>query len=124
MTVTEGNSLPSRASPRPVYPASRLKGAPKMGHTDRILRVEQNQRLFCVSDGIDGESAPLAFACECARETCLGTIPLTAQQFLAIASSPNWFIVLRGHESRDVEDVVAERDGFLIVSKGGAGARS
>jgi hypothetical protein len=90
-----------------------------MGHMDRILRVEQNQRLFCVSDGIDGESAltPLAFACECAGETCLGTIPLTAQQFLAIASGPNWFIVLRGHELRDVEDVVAERDGFLIVCR-------
>src|SRR5436190_18062567 len=89
-----------------------------MGHTDRILRTEQNQRLFCVSDGIDGESAlaPPAFACECADDTCLGRIPLTTQQFLAIASSPNRFIVLRGHESRDVEDVVAERDGFLIVS--------
>jgi hypothetical protein len=97
-----------------------------MGHTDRILRCEQNQRLFCFSDGIDGESAsaPLAFACECAGETCLGTVPLTAQQFLAIASSPNRFIVLPGHESRDVEDVVAERDEFLIVSKAGAGAQS
>jgi hypothetical protein len=95
-----------------------------MGHTDRLLRCERNQRLFCVSDGIDGESAlaPLAFACECAGETCVSTIPLAAQQFFAIASSPNRFIVLRGHESRDVEDVVAERDGFLIVSKGGAGA--
>ena len=88
-----------------------------MGHTDRIVRCEQNQRLFCVSDGINGESAlaPLAFACECSGETCLDTIPLTTQQFLAIASSPNRFIVLRGHESRDVEDVVAERDDFLIV---------
>jgi hypothetical protein len=89
-----------------------------MGHTDRILRTEQNQRLFCVSDGINGESvlAPLAFACECGADSCLGRIPLTTQQFLAIASSPNRFIVLRGHESRAVEDVVAERDGFLIVS--------
>ena len=88
-----------------------------MGHTDRTLRCDENERLFCVSDGIKGESAlaPLAFACECGDDTCLGTIPLTKQQFLAIASSPNRFIVLRGHESPDVEDVVAERDGFLIV---------
>ena len=89
-----------------------------MGHTDRIMRAEQNQRLFCVSDGINGESAlaALAFACECSGDTCLGRIPLTPQQFLAIASSANRFIVLRGHELRDLEDVVAERDGFLIVS--------
>jgi hypothetical protein len=87
-----------------------------MGHTDRLLRCEQNQRLFCVSDGTNGESAlaPVAFACECTGETCPDTIPLTTQQFLAIASSPNRFTVLRGHESRDA-DVVAERDGFLIV---------
>jgi hypothetical protein len=95
-----------------------------MSHTDRILRAEQNQRLFCVSDGINGESAlaALAFACECSGDTCLGRIPLTAQQFLAIASSPNRFIVLRGHERSEVEETVAEREGFLIVSRRGAGA--
>jgi hypothetical protein len=87
-----------------------------MGHTDRRLRCEQNQRLFCVSDGSNSESElePVAFACECAAETCPGTIPLTAQQFLAIKSTPNRFIVLRDHESWEAR-VVAERDGFLIV---------
>jgi len=74
--------------------------------------------LFCVHDGINDESAlaPLEFACECAGETCVSAIPLTARQFLAIASSPKRFIVLRGHELPD-EEVVAERDGFLIVCR-------
>src|SRR5206468_461911 len=59
---------------------------------------------------------------ECADETCLEKIPLTTQQFLAIESDRNRFIVLRGHELPDVEDVVAVRDGFLIVSMRGAAA--
>jgi hypothetical protein len=37
-------------------------------------------------------------------------------QLLAIESEPNRFIVVRGHESLAVDDIVAERDGFLIVS--------
>ena len=41
---------------------------------------------------------------------------------LGIESETNQFIVLRGHELPEVEDVIAERKGFLIVSKRGAGA--
>jgi hypothetical protein len=32
------------------------------------------------------------------------------------------FILLRGHEVPEVEDTIVEREGFLIVSKRGAGA--
>jgi hypothetical protein len=41
---------------------------------------------------------------------------------LAIESDVNRFMVLRGHELPEVEDIVAERDGFVIVSKRGAAA--
>ncbi len=98
-----------------------------MGDPDRELRAAQNQMLFrSVNDRIRelGESsvAPAEFACECADDTCVEKIPLTRQQFVAIESDPNRFIVLRGHELPEVEDVVAERDGFLIVSMHGAAA--
>jgi len=43
-------------------------------------------------------------------------------QFAAIEGVENRFMVLRGHEVPEVEDVIAERDGFVIVSKRGAGA--
>jgi hypothetical protein len=100
-----------------------------MGDTERELRAAQNQMLFrSVNDRIKevGEkladsAAELGFACECVDDTCLEKIRLSAQQFLAIESDPNRFIVLRGHEVPDVEDIVGERDGFLIVSKRGAG---
>jgi hypothetical protein len=42
--------------------------------------------------------------------------------FRAIEQRENQFFVLRGHEVQDVEDTIAEHDGFLLVSKRGAGA--
>jgi hypothetical protein len=43
-------------------------------------------------------------------------------QSLRQSGRENQFIVLRGHEVPEVEDTIAARDGFLIVSKRGAGA--
>jgi hypothetical protein len=100
-----------------------------MGDTERELRAAQHQMLFrSVNDRIlelgkklGGSSPELDFACECADDSCVEKIRLSPQRFLAIESEANRFIVLRGHEDPEVEDIVAERDGFLIVSKRGAG---
>jgi hypothetical protein len=116
-----------RGFPRPVLSGVCFEGS-LMGNGERELRAAQNQMMFrSVNDRIQelGENqggSPLEFACECADDTCIERIPLAAHQFLAIESEPNRFIVLRGHEVPEVEDVIAERDGFLIVSKRGAGA--
>lgn len=100
-----------------------------MATTERELRVAQNQRLFrSVDDGIlelggklDGSALQqLEFACECADTTCAVKIQLTAMDFGEV--DENQFIVVRGHEVPAVEDVIAERDGFLIVSKREVGA--
>ena len=101
-----------------------------MATAERELRAAQNQMLFrSVNDlmmerveTMGGAVPELDFACECADESCVGKIRLSTLQFLGIESETNQFIVLRGHELPEVEDVIAERKGFLIVSKRGAGA--
>jgi hypothetical protein len=101
-----------------------------MGDAERQVRAAQNQLMFrLLNDRIKelGDQPrslgqELDFACECADSTCVAKIRLSALQFLAIESEENQFIVLRGHEVPEVEDVIAQRDGFLIVSKRGAGA--
>jgi len=93
-----------------------------MGQRMRELRAVQNQaRLRTANElwnsGGDLLFAPeLAIACECVDDACLEKIPLSMLQLLAIESEPNRFIVVRGHESIAVDQIVAERDGFLIVS--------
>jgi hypothetical protein len=96
-----------------------------MTTADRELRAAQNQllsrsvdhRVKQLGETTGGAQAELDFACECADERCVERIRLSLLQFLAIDSEDNRFIVLRGHEDLDVEDVIAERDCFLVVSK-------
>jgi len=101
-----------------------------MATAERELRAAQNQMLFrSVNDRIRelGENPHNSvdeadFACECANPECIEPIRMPVSQFAALEEVENRFIVVRGHELPEVEDVVGERDGFLIVSKRGAGA--
>lgn len=101
-----------------------------MASAARELRAARNQMLFrSVNDGIRELGGTLLtsveevdFACECENLECTEPIRMRVSQFAAIEGVENRFIVLRGHEVPEVEDVAGERDGFLIVSKRGAGA--
>lgn len=57
--------------------------------------------------------------CECGRETCNGLISLTLAEYEAAHSEDDRFVVLRGHETADIERVVEERAGYLVVDKFG-----
>ena len=100
-----------------------------MAIEERQVRAAQNQLLFrSVNDRIRelGERildsvSELDFACECADPNCVKTITMPVAEFSAIEQVENRFVVLRGHELPEVEDVVAEHDGYVIVSKRGAG---
>jgi|SRR5207302_8062991 len=101
-----------------------------MATAERELRAAQNQMMFRqvndrikeLSETVGGSRPELDFSCECADGTCAEKIRMSFQQFVAIESDENQFIVLRGHEVPEVEDVIGEREGFLIVSMRGAGA--
>ena len=101
-----------------------------MPNAERELRAAQNQLMFrSVNERIKelGEKvlnavSELDFACECDNPECHSPITMTIEEFDAIDRRDNRFVVLRGHEDLDVEDVVAEDDGYLIVAKRGAGA--
>jgi hypothetical protein len=101
-----------------------------MGTAERELRAAQNQMLFrSVNERIEelgetlgGAPPELDFACECCDTSCTERVRLSILDFRAIEQKENQFFVLRGHEVADVEDTIAEHDGFLIVSKRGAGA--
>jgi hypothetical protein len=105
-------------------------GVVAIASTDRQLRAARNQLLFrAVNERIKelGETvldavSEIDFACECDNIDCHSPIALTLEEFEAIDSADNRFIVRRGHEDLDVEDVVSEHDGYLIVAKRGAAA--
>jgi hypothetical protein len=58
--------------------------------------------------------------CECGRKGCRGTISLTAAEYDGVHSQDDRFVVLRGHESVEIEGIVEERAGYIVVDKFGA----
>lgn len=57
--------------------------------------------------------------CECGRKGCNGVITLAVAEYDAVHSQDDRFIVLRGHESTEIEGVVEERASYLVVDKFG-----
>lgn len=61
------------------------------------------------------------FLCECTSHECIGAIPIGLEEYEAIRSVSNRFLVLPGHVVPEVERVVAESDRYVVVDKVGAG---
>jgi hypothetical protein len=76
-----------------------------------IERAEQQQGA--AADGV------LEVICECGRDSCTGVITLTVSEYNTVHSQEDRFVVLKGHESEEIERVVDDRGTYLIVDKTG-----
>jgi hypothetical protein len=55
--------------------------------------------------------------CECGLEDCERILAITRPAYESIRSDPRQFIILPSHLLSEVEDVVQEIDGYLVVAK-------
>jgi len=65
--------------------------------------------------GIDSE--PAGFVCECGDAACDESVHMDSASYEVIRQDPCLFLVRRGHEITDVEDVVRTGDDFTVVRK-------
>jgi hypothetical protein len=92
---------------------------------DREVRAARNQSLFRAINEklIDLSEAFAAFAgdfqiaCECADTFCLASLTITPEAYEEVRGQANRFVVLPGHIVPEVENVVAEEHGYIIVEK-------
>jgi hypothetical protein len=96
---------------------------------DATRRRTQNEAMSRVANEAieEGETADanstIDFLCECARSDCDRLIELSAREYRRVREHPRRFIVMPGHESSDLETIVDDRNGYLVVEKRGqAGA--
>lgn len=61
--------------------------------------------------------------CECGRLGCVRHLRIGADAYRAVRASRRRFVVVPGHELPEVEDVVDEGDGYLVVEKSGEAGR-
>ncbi len=81
-----------------------------------------NERLRDASGTWSPGDGALELVCECGDENCTRAIRLTAREYEGIRSDEAQFVVVPGHERSDVEDVVSEEDGWIVVRKRGEAA--
>jgi hypothetical protein len=100
----------------------------------RRVRAAKNQSLFReVNERIEElatnpsifedlrRQERLTLACECAYDECSKQVEMTIADYEKIRADSNKFFVLPGHDITEVEEIVGEGDGFVVVSKLGVG---
>jgi hypothetical protein len=95
---------------------------------EREERIAKNETVFRAAnreleqadrEGGTGPGQPIEVLCECGRQECRGVITLTLADYDAVHSQADRFVVLQGHESAEIEKVVEERTGYIVVDKFG-----
>jgi hypothetical protein len=88
----------------------------RIGLNEAVFR-EVNERIEELAEKFELGSAPLDLICECGDMNCVQRISMTPAEYTELRSDPQLFAVYPGHVIPGVEDVVAEKNGYDIVSK-------
>jgi hypothetical protein len=82
---------------------------------NEALFREVNERLQDVSE--DRATLTTDFVCECGNAACTETIPMRDEEYESVRADPLLFVIVPGHETGEVEEVVAENERFNVVRK-------
>ena len=97
-------------------------GDPELLRQERIARNDAtfrdaNERIRDKAEAHNVD--PIPFICECADPSCTAIVQLTIEQYEEIRADPRHFLNVPGHEiaAQGYGEVVATRDGYVIVRK-------
>lgn len=79
--------------------------------------VNERVRDLAATFASDAEPEPVAFVCECGSSDCAATIVLSMREYEDVRADPAQFMIVSGHESPEVEVVVARHDRYDVVRK-------
>ncbi len=91
----------------------------------QAARIAQNEAIYrAVNEKIEDLNrafAPvletMSIVCECGNASCAMQIEVDLTTYERVRADPVLFFVVPGHEITDVEDVVEERDAYVVVRK-------
>ncbi len=89
-------------------------------------RAARNEEIFRgVNEKIEAGAEqhhvawPLPFHCECSNASCVETLSISQPDYERVLNERFHFVVIPGHENRQVERVVEKHGEFLVVEKTG-----
>jgi hypothetical protein len=86
---------------------------------EAAFRVRNDQLKAAVDTVLPEENKAdlnIAFTCECSNEFCTAGVQLSASKYEQVRRHPRQFIIVPGHEQRDIEAVV-EFEGYAVAEK-------
>jgi 5-bromo-4-chloroindolyl phosphate hydrolysis protein len=94
-------------------------------HTEREDRAARNQALFravnekleVMNEAFVQFNESFTIACECADVSCVEMLEIDPDEYQAVRAEPRHFAVLPGHIYSEVEVVVREGEGYVVVEK-------
>jgi hypothetical protein len=91
----------------------------RIAKNETVFRAANREIEHAGEEAGGGSDQMIEVICECGRQGCSGVITLTVAEYDGVHTQDDRFIVLRGHESTEIENVVEERAGYLVVDKFG-----
>jgi hypothetical protein len=96
---------------------------------EREIRAARNQALFravnekiaVLNEALGELAGTFSVTCECADNHCITLLEIAPDDYRDVRKSPRTFVVLPEHVQADVENVVSERDGYVVVEVIGRG---
>jgi hypothetical protein len=89
--------------------------------TTEALFRDVNERIAESAERFD--AAETEFVCECSDPNCTHRVEASLDDYEDVRDDPTTFLLLPGHEQKDIERVVSDRDGFRVVEKMQAAVR-
>jgi hypothetical protein len=86
---------------------------------NEALFREVNVHIADLEERVHASGELLPLVCECVRTGCSVPIEVEPDTFNRVRENPLQFLVAPGHEELDVESVVEQHPGYLIVEKHG-----
>jgi hypothetical protein len=101
-----------------------------MTEDGREARVGRNQAMFRavnegmreLNDGFASITEEYSIVCECADLGCTESLLIRPAEYVAVRGNPRRFVVVRAHVLPDVERVVTQSNGYVVVEKFGEAA--
>ena len=84
---------------------------------------ERNELVEQVAAALAGPQGELAFACECADDTCTRAVVMSREEYERVRANPVHFLVYPGHELEQYEDVIDSTPRFSVIEKRSASGR-
>ncbi len=94
----------------------------RKAENEAIFR-DANERIAAVRSDLSRVEGKTPFFCECDDPDCREIVRLDVDEYESIREHPKRFLIKRGHETEPDDEVVTERETYVVVEKTGAAGR-